>query len=263
MTDEREPTEVSRRDAGIERSSSRDPQAQSPGSSVSAGPDEPGTVRESLRELNSILSSARHDINNQLTILNGYLTLLESPPPSLQTGDIIRILQGATQKIEQILRFTREYQGIGEKPPSWQPLGETICRTVKGMNTGAVRVVTDPSCDTVDVYADARLGGAFAELIDNSVRHGGSTVSEVRIGCSAGSSGLRITLADNGAGIPGRIRPVLFEHSKGKNAGYGLFLAGRILAVTGIAIAEKGNPGSGAYFEMTVPLSSFRITGGK
>jgi hypothetical protein len=42
----------------------------------------------------------------------------------------------------------------------------------------------------------------------------------------------------------------------------GLFLAREILAITGIAICETGEPGAGARFEMTVPAGAYRITPG-
>jgi hypothetical protein len=38
----------------------------------------------------------------------------------------------------------------------------------------------------------------------------------------------------------------------------GLFLVREILAITGIAIAETGTPGTGARFEIVVPEGAFR-----
>jgi signal transduction histidine kinase len=51
----------------------------------------------------------------------------------------------------------------------------------------------------------------------------------------------------------------------GKNTGLGLFLSREILAITGIMIAEMGEPGKGARFEITEPKGMFRFTstGGK
>jgi signal transduction histidine kinase len=224
------------------------------------GKDTESALQESLQKLSLVISTARHDINNQLTILNGYLSLLETPNPAMKTSDIIRILQGATARIEWILRFTREYQDIGAKAPAWQVPGEAI-RSAKSMIENiTVHFFPDLSCDEVEIHADPQIARVFYQLIDNSLRHG-EKVSEIRIHCSAENNLLTIVYEDNGVGIPDRIRPVLFELGKGKNTGYGMFLVREILAVTGITITEKGVAGKGARFEIIVPSGSFRMTG--
>lgn len=219
--------------------------------------------RQSYQKLSAIFSATRHDINNQLTILNGYLSLLDTPAPAMKTSEIIRILKGATGRIEQILRFSREYQNIGETPPEWQPLGGTIRQANKAVDTGTVRIITDPSCEDIELYADPQLARAFYHLIDNSLRHGGEKVSEIRIRYTADDTNLAVIFEDNGIGINNKVRPVLFEQARGKNTGYGLFLVREILAVTGIAITEKGSAGKGARFEIIVPCGSFRTGSGK
>lgn len=217
-------------------------------------------VHQSRQKLGLVFSTARHDINNQLTVLNGYLSLLETPGTAMKTSEILRILQGATARIDHILAFTREFQNIGENPPVWQVLGETIRHETTDMETGAVRIIPDPSCDEVEVFADPLLGKVFSNLIDNSLRHG-EKVSAIQIHCSSVNNALRIVCEDNGIGIPVRIRPLLFEPGKGKNTGYGLFLVREILSVTGITISEQGAAGKGARFEIVVPSGSFRVTG--
>jgi signal transduction histidine kinase len=215
-------------------------------------------VEEANRKLNLMSSITRHDINNQLTIFNGYLTLLEVGTPSMKSGEIISILQGASSKIQRILKFTREYQDVGVKSPAWQELGETIQLAMTTVEVGTVRFPPGNSCDGVMVYADPMLVRVFSNLIDNSLRHG-ENVSEIRIDCRKEEHRLVIVYEDNGIGIADRIRPVLFERGKGKNTGYGMFLIREILAITGFTIAETGVPGKGVRFEITVPEGSFRL----
>lgn len=216
-------------------------------------------VQEANRKLNLMSSITRHDINNQLTIFNGYLTLLEVGTPSMKSGDIIRILQGATSKIQRILKFTREYQEVGVKSPAWQELGETIRSAKTTVDVGTVRFSPGNSCDAVMVYADPMLVRVFSNLIDNSLRHG-EKVSEIRIDCRFEEHRLVIVYEDDGIGISEKIRPVLFERGKGKNTGYGMFLIREILTITGFTIAETGASGTGVRFEIVVPEGSFRTT---
>jgi len=212
------------------------------------------------RKFSMMSSVSRHDINNQLTILNGYLALLETGTPSMKSSDIVGILQRASAKIQRILKFTRDYQEIGAEHPKWHVLADTI-RVAKTMTEpGNVRISPADSCNPVAILADPTLVRVFANLIENSLRHG-DNVSEIRISCREEGHRLIIVYEDNGIGISPRTRAVLFEHGKGKDTGYGTFLAREILAVTGITITETGEHGKGARFEITVPEGSFRPVG--
>lgn len=216
-------------------------------------------LQESNRKLNLLSSITRHDINNQLTIFNGYLTLLETGTPAMKSEDIFSILQGSTSRIQRILKFSREYQDVGVKSPAWQDLGETIRLAKSIIEAPAVRFSHENACDGLEVYADPMLVRVFSNLIDNSLRHG-EKVSEIRIYCTVEEHRLVIVYEDDGIGIPDKIRPVLFERGKGKNTGYGMFLIREILTITGFTISETGEAGKGARFEIVVPEGSFRMT---
>jgi signal transduction histidine kinase len=213
---------------------------------------------EFTRKLNQVSSVSRHDINNQLTIINGYLALLETGTPSMKTGDIIAILDRASGKIQRILKFTRDYQEIRSKPAGWQGIGETLRIAQTLVVPGTARIVCSETCARAGVFCDPSLPKVFANLIENSLRHG-EKVSEITIGCRQEDRRLVIVYEDNGTGIPAKTRAVLFGCGKGKDTGYGLFLAREILAVTGISIAETGEPGSGARFEIVVPDGMYRL----
>ena len=216
-------------------------------------------LQESNRKLNLLSSITRHDINNQLTIFNGYLTLLETGTPAMKSEDIFSILQGSTNRIQRILKFTREYQDVGVKSPSWQDLGATI-RLAKSIVEGpTVRFPPENACAGIEVYADPMLVRVFSNLIDNTLRHG-EKVSEIRIHCAVEDHRLVIVYEDDGIGISDKIRPVLFERGKGKNTGYGMFLIREILTITGLTISETGEAGNGVRFEIVVPEGSFRVT---
>jgi signal transduction histidine kinase len=178
----------------------------------------------------------------------------------MKTGEVIGILQNATARIERILKFTREYQDLGVNTPAWQDLGATLHTARAAIETGPVRFLPGEECPGLEIFADPLLPRVFSSLIENSLRHGGK-VTEIRVRCVTGPSGLVILYEDNGTGIPAAIRPVLFEHGKGKNAGYGLFLAGEILGMTGLTLTETGEPGRGVRFEIAVLEHAFRTTG--
>jgi len=73
-----------------------------------------------------------------------------------------------------------------------------------------------------------------------------------------GTGGLVITYQDNGTGISPEDKKNLFKRGFGKHTGLGLFLSQEILSITGITIAETGTHGSGARFEIAIPLGVWR-----
>jgi signal transduction histidine kinase len=87
-------------------------------------------------------------------------------------------------------------------------------------------------------------------------------MTAIRVTSREVSGGLVVTCEDNGEGIAHEDKARLFQQGFGKNTGLGLFLSREILSITGITIAETGEPGKGARFEMVVPMGAYRFTGG-
>ena len=79
----------------------------------------------------------------------------------------------------------------------------------------------------------------------------------MKLSCHCEGDTLKIVYEDNGTGIPASARPTLFQHSKGKSHGYGLFLIREILAITGFTITENGEAKKGVRFEIPYPLVRF------
>ncbi|HOZ44076.1 MAG TPA: ATP-binding protein, partial [Methanoculleus sp.] len=67
-----------------------------------------------------------------------------------------------------------------------------------------------------------------------------------------------ILCEDDGVGVPYDEKEKIFTYAYGMNTGLGLFLAREILAITGIAIRETGEPGRGARFEILCPVGVIR-----
>ncbi len=220
---------------------------------------ETDAIRKQNRKLLSISSTVRHDINNQLTILNGYLSLMEDGAEGIDRDGIVRILLSASDRIERILKSGREYQEIGIRPAVWSGLGETIRLALAEQESPGFRSVIDTACEGIEIRADPLFSSVFSHLIGNSVRHGGG-ISEIRIRCGPDGERLQIVYEDDGAGIPDKVKPDLFSQGKGKKT-WGLFLSREILAVTGITIREAGEGTRGARFILSVPPDSFRPAG--
>jgi PAS domain S-box-containing protein len=215
-----------------------------------------GAVNNKLSLLSSI---TRHDISNQLTVLQGIVSLLEEEkmPQGHPRREYIRQLSIAAGRIADMIRFTKEYESIGVQDPAWQSCRRLVDAAAKEAPLGGA-VVKNEISPGAEVYADPLIVKVFYNLMDNAARYGLRTTT---IRFFAEESGDRAVLVceDDGVGVPAADKARIFERGVGKNTGMGLFLSTEILAISGITIAETGEPGRGARFELAVPKEMFRF----
>jgi PAS domain S-box-containing protein len=211
-----------------------------------------------IRKLNLLSSITRHDINNQLTVLMGYLEILEMKQPDSSTSGYFRNVTTAAQRISTMIQFTKTYESIGVKAPAWQDIRVLGTSAAKEIPLGQVVVKNDIPEGTV-VFADPLIIKVFYNLMDNAVRYGGK-ITTIHLSAESRNGDPFIVCEDDGTGIPSGEKEKIFERGFGKNTGLGLFLTREILGITGITIRETGVPGEGARFEITVPKAACRFS---
>ena len=212
-----------------------------------------------IRKLNLLSSITRHDINNQLTVLMGYLEILEMKQPDHAFDEYFRKATTAAQQISTMIQFTKTYESIGVMAPVWQDIRILADTAAKEATLGQVNVRNDLPAGT-EVFADPLIAKVFYNLLDNAVRYGG-TITSVRLSVDGQDGDPVIVCEDDGYGISAEEKEKIFERGYGKNTGLGLFLAREILNITGITISETGKPGKGARFEIAVPKDAFHVGG--
>jgi PAS domain S-box-containing protein len=209
-------------------------------------------IHEANRKLNLLTSITRHDMTNQLMIVQGFaqMAVLKRPDPAVR--DFLVKIDNAISAIQRQVEFMRMYQDLGVKAPAWFRVERLV---------HSARPPTGPSvtctCGTTEIFADPMIGRVFFNLFDNAVRHG-KTVTDIAVSCEKSARHLVITVQDNGSGVPLDEKQKIFEKGFGKNTGLGLFLVREILAITGISIHETGIHGKGARFEISVPEREYR-----
>ncbi len=208
------------------------------------------TVNKKLNLMNSL---TLHDIGNQLMVLTGNLSFALDAEPGQAISYLSRV-KGAAGCIQRQIEFARDYTDIGVQIPGWQRISDAIRSAAPGGLS-----IEDESGDLF-IYADPMLTRVFANLMDNTIRHGGGLASRVHVRYRLeDGGGLTLIWEDNGIGIPAGEKEHIFKRGFGKNTGLGLFLIREILGITGISITETGEPGKGARFEMRVPDGVYRI----
>lgn len=217
-------------------------------------------VEESLhmvsKKLTLLSSITRHDINNQITVLTGYLSIIEKKHPDDRYSEYLKKAAIAAQHISTIIQFTREYESIGINDPSWQDCQNLIDIAAREAPLLQVKVRNDIPAGS-EIFADPLVVKVFYNLIDNALRYG-VKITTIRFTVEECGEHHLIVCEDDGGGILTHEKEKIFERGFGKNTGLGLALSREILDITGITIIETGEPGKGARFEISVPNEKWR-----
>ena len=211
------------------------------------------------RKLNLLSSITRHDITNQLSVLVGYLRILERKLPDASLSEYFLKVATSAERISAMIQFTKTYESIGVNAAVWQDCHTLVDTAAKQAPLGRVMVKNDLPAGT-EVFSDALIVKVFYNLMDNAARYGGK-ITSIQFSVEKSGDNNIIVCEDDGFGVPAEEKEKIFERGFGKNTGLGLALAREILDITGITIRETGEPGKGARFEMTVPKGAWRVTG--
>jgi K+-sensing histidine kinase KdpD len=159
-------------------------------------------------------------------------------------------IQGAAKAIVKEMEFAKEYQSVGVKAPVWNSLRRSLSKASVGLDLRDISLMVD--LDGIEILADPMLDRVFHNLIDNACRHGGE-VKTINIRHERSGDDLKLICEDDGVGVAEKNKEELFSR------GHGLQMVRDILAITDMTIAEKGEHGKGARFEICVPAGNFRF----
>ena len=213
-------------------------------------------LRLANRNLNLLYGITRHDINNQLMALNGFIELLHEKAPDPALDYYFGWITQSMNRIATMIRFTKEYETIGIAAPTWQDARTVVDTAAHEAPLGNVLVQNELPAG-LELFADPLIVRVVYNIMENAVRYGGR-ITTIRFFLEVRDKNHIIVCEDDGVGIPEADKKKIFERGFGKNTGLGLFLAREILSITGISIAETGEPGKGARFELVIPHGAIR-----
>jgi len=213
-------------------------------------------IRLANRKLNLLSGITRHDINNQLMVLQGYLAILKNKHQGPDVDAYLPKIAKAAGQISSMIQFTKEYEEIGVNAPAWLDCCRLVDTLAREVPLGQLVVKNDLPAGT-EVFADPLIVKVFYNIMDNAARYGGK-ITTIRFSAHEFPGNRVIVCEDDGIGIPIEEKEKIFGRGFGKNTGMGLFLALEILSITGITMTETGEPGTGARFEIIVPKGMYR-----
>jgi two-component system sensor histidine kinase MtrB len=195
-----------------------------------------------------------HELRTPLTALLGEASLLadhldEMPPESRRPAELLIADVGRLRRlVEDLMEISRFDAGVESVHAEEVDVAALVRATVRARGwDGRVRLEGDGLRVTSD---PRRLERIVANLVDNALEHGGSSVS-VRIGEQ------EIQVADDGPGISSEHLPHVFERfykadasRSGRGTGLGLAIARENAILLGGELEVESEPGQGTRFTL-------------
>jgi len=217
-------------------------------------------MKENLAALGELSAGIAHEFKNALATISGYAQMIRSeaqPGTDLhEHGDLIlRQTRSLTHVVTEFLKFARPLE-LADEQVSLSPMIEQIVSEISD-------VVPSVPIDTVGEFGevsgdDALLRQAILNLARNAAEAAGGRVTiRGEIDKSAPLPGQRISIADNGSGIPAEALTKIFMPfytTKSNGTGLGLAVVQKIVVQHGGSIEARNHSTGGAEFIVWLPF---------
>lgn len=222
-------------------------------------------LRRSDELKTALLRSVSHDLRTPLTSMIAAGAALGSPTlTEAERGELSEavVTEGdrLSRLVENLLDISRLEGGEAEPSREAVDLAEVLeaARDSLGADRDLVRLALDDDLPSLSADA-AQLERAFANLLENGVRHGGRRPVQAR--CRLVSSRLVVRVVDQGPGIPEQEWERIFEPfyragngaAKSAGSGLGLAIAKGFVEANGGEISVESMPGQGSSFVVSFP----------
>lgn len=214
-------------------------------------------LRERSDQLEFVNRLLRHDIRNDVAVIQGYAELLvdegvEDAEHILRKSHHIEELTSVATDVASSLDRTRQHA---------VDVGVHLADALDSVRTAYphAEFEADDLARGTDVTGTPLLESAFENLLRNAVQHNDAETPRIEVETTVRPETVVVRISDNGPGIPAQVRQHLFqpgergEHSAGM--GLGLYLVERLVADAGgdVWIADGDQEGTTFVIELRRP----------
>jgi signal transduction histidine kinase len=223
------------------------------------------------RAKSDFLNIASHELRGPMTVIKGYLTMLEAGALgdlSAKAQSVLPLLISKSDEVnwmvEQMIEASRLEEGrlaLKKRRRDIVELTESAIDGVKMLLAGHSLTVNSPrSPIDADVDPD-RFQMVIRNLLSNASKYS-ATGTGIEVDIQRNGESATISVTDQGAGISHEDQATLFsrfvriqstEHVKG--TGLGLWLSREIARMHGGDLSVTSEVGHGSTFDFTVPLN--------
>ena len=221
---------------------------------------------EADRARRQLLADVSHELMTPLTAIRGYAETLGLPqflPASKEGQRAVKVIHEEGERIERLVkelldlaRFEAGGISLALENVDVDEIFERVSeRHAQAAQDKGVAIVVEPHEDDIRLVGDPhRLEQALQNLASNALRHtppGGA----IRLGASRENGMVKLTVADNGVGIPPQHLPHVFDRfykadqSRSQaGSGLGLSIVKAIIERHGGTVSVRSDQGVGTVF---------------
>jgi two-component system, NtrC family, sensor histidine kinase HydH len=221
-------------------------------------------LKENLAALGELSAGIAHEFKNALATISGYAQMIRSEPSGEEATDCAQKILDQTRNITHVITEFLKYARPLEISDEQVPLHPVVERIVSEISEAlpAIRIRCEGAFKSVP-GDEGLLRQALLNLARNAAEastgaaNGGRVLlrGEVVRGPETGFQ--RITVFDNGPGIPSAARGKLFRPfytTKANGTGLGLAVVQKIIIQHGGQVDARNRSEGGAAFIVTLPL---------
>jgi PAS domain S-box-containing protein len=220
--------------------------------------------KENLAALGELSAGIAHEFKNALATISGYAQMIRSDSSETEALDYADRILEQTRNITHVVAEFLKYARPLEIPDERVPLQTMAERVVADVGEGLPEVKIRWEGTFGDAGGDeGLLRQALLNLTRNAAEAcgltagGGQVIVRGEIVHGDEARFQRISVSDNGPGIPLNVMPKLFRPfftTKAKGTGLGLAVVQKIIVQHGGQVEVRNRPEGGAEFIVTLPL---------
>lgn len=225
-------------------------------------------LERSNADLEQFAAVASHDLAQPLMVMHGFAQLINDQTETLdeQTRDHVERILSASEKMKALIDDLLDYSRIGTQDLAFEPVDlDAVAADVAAMFEA--RLASSGGTITVDALptvtaSPVQITRLLQNLAGNAIAYARPGVPPaVQIGAERLGQEWRVTVADNGIGVPPKDRERAFgmftrlSTTKDRpGTGVGLAACRRIVERHGGRIWIEDNPGGGTRLCFTLPV---------
>ncbi len=222
------------------------------------------------RERSDLVATVAHELRSPLTGVKGFVQALLNRWDKLNDDQRKLMLTTVNADADRLARLIAELLDVARIDTGRLQLypretsAEVLVRRVVGsIEAGTARsIALEVDDDLPDVFADPdKFTQVVTNLVENAIRHGQGQVT-VGLASSPDLDGVRVTVDDEGDGIPVELRRRVFTKfwttGESGGSGLGMYIIGGLSRAHGGRVTIDDAPGGGARVMVDWPREDMR-----